>query len=112
MSPSDTSSCRPSAARAEASAPFHVKRPRKRAFVVLGPGESVSHEALGSGRRLDRTGDGVAPLGPGARVEAAAAEARVLDDEQVVAGGDARAAVGDDRRDAVDADRGATLAQL
>ena len=46
---------------------------------------------------------GVQPAGP---------EPGVLEHDQVVAGGDARAAVGDDRAGAVDAGRGEARAQL
>src|SRR4051812_34618557 len=53
----------------------------------------------------------VAPLRPRAGVEAAFAEARVLDREQVVARGDAGAAVGDDRRAFDDAGLGELRAQ-
>src|ERR1700760_802074 len=55
---------------------------------------------------------GVAVLGPGAGVQAAAAETGVLDHQQVVAGGDAGAAVGDERGGVGDAGLGQLLAEL
>ena len=62
--------------------------------------------------RLERAVRVAAPLRPRAREQAAGAEPGVLDREQVVAGGDARAAVGDDGLGAGDADLGELRAQL
>src|SRR5829696_5747548 len=61
--------------------------------------------------RLDRA-VGVAPLRPRARVEPTRTEAGVLEHDKVMAGGHARAAVGDDRAGAVDAGGGEALPKL
>src|SRR4051812_18763629 len=71
-------------------------------------GGSVGRALGAAGRRWAR---GVAPLRPRARIQAAAAEPGVLEQDEVVAGRDARAAVGDDGLAAVDAGRGEALSQ-
>src|SRR3954462_15015439 len=66
---------------------------------------------LGLVARRDRAVARVAVLRPRAGIEAALAEAGVLEWEQVVAGGDARAAGGDDLRGVLDARVGVDAAQ-